>query len=80
MATRFYNRLCQSVHLSVRPSVRPSIGPSVGPFVGPSIGLSVGPSVTLYFFGVFVVFGLTAPTQMMKRPQIWPLPTRMRLR
>ena len=26
----------------------------------------VGPSVTLYFFGVFAVFGLTAPAQMME--------------
>ena len=45
-------------------------------FVGPS----VGPSVTLYFFGVFAVFDLTAPAQMMERPQIWPLPTHTRLR
>ena len=35
-------------------------------FVGPSVGLSVGPSVTLYFFGVFAVSGLTAPAQMIK--------------
>ena len=31
-------------------------------FVGPS----VGPSITLYFFGVFAVFGLMAPAQMIK--------------
>ena len=35
-------------------------------FVGPSVGPSVRPSVTLYFFGVFAVFGLTAPAQMME--------------
>ena len=32
--------------------------------VRPSVGPSIGPSVTLYFFGVFEVFGLTAPAQM----------------
>ena len=35
-------------------------------FVGPSVRRSVRPSVTLYFFWVFAVFGLTAPAQMMK--------------
>ena len=40
--------------LSVRRSVCPSVGPSVRP------------SVTLYFFWVFAVFGLTAPAQIMK--------------
>ena len=30
------------------------------------VGLSVRPSVTLYFFGFFAVFGLTAPAQMIK--------------
>ena len=34
-------------------------------FVGPSVGPSVRPSVTLYFFGVNGVFGLTAPAQML---------------
>ena len=29
-----------------------------------SVRPSVGPSVTLYFFWVFAVFGLTAPAQM----------------
>ena len=31
-----------------------------------SVHLSVGPSVTLYFFQLFAVFGLTAPAQMIK--------------
>ena len=35
-------------------------------FVGPSLSLSVHRSVTLYFFGVFAVFNLTAPAQMIK--------------
>ena len=34
--------------------------------VGPSVGPSVGRSVTLYFFGVFELFGLTAPAQMLR--------------
>ena len=38
----------------------------VGPSVRPSVHWSVGPSVTLYFFWVFAVFGLTAPAQMME--------------
>ena len=38
----------------------------VGPSVRRSVGPSVGPSVTLYFFWVFAVFGLTAPAQMME--------------
>ena len=45
-------------------------------FVGPSVRWSIRPSVTLYFFGVFMVFGLTAPAQMIWRPWLWPLPTR----
>ena len=48
-------------------------------FVGPSVRRSVRPSVTLYFFCVFTVFGLTAPAQMIWWPQLWPLPTRTRL-
>ena len=40
----------------------------VGPSVGPSVHPSVRWSVTLYFFWVFAVFGLTAPAQMMERP------------
>ena len=48
-------------------------------FVGPSVGPLVHPSVTLYFFWVVAVFGLTAPAQVIKCPQIWPLPTRTRL-
>ena len=48
-------------------------------FVGPSVRPSVGPSVTLYFFWVFAVFGLTAPAQMIEWPHIQPLPTRTRL-
>ena len=47
----------------------PSARPSVRPF---SI------CHTLLFF-VFAVFGLTAPAQIIKWPQIWPLPTRTRL-
>ena len=38
----------------------------VGPSVRRSVGPSVGPSVTLYFFRVFAVFGITAPAQMME--------------
>ena len=34
--------------------------------VRPSVGPSVRPSVTLYFFWVFAVFGVTAPAQMME--------------
>ena len=56
------------------------VGPSVRQSVRWSIRRSVRPSVTLYFFWVFGVFGLTAPAQMMEWPQIWPLPTRTRLR
>ena len=37
----------------------------VGRSVGPSVRRTVGPSVTLYFFGVNGVFGLTAPAQML---------------
>ena len=59
--------------------LRDSTPPFVGPSVRPSVGPSVRPSVTLYFFGGFAVFGLTAPAQMMERPQSWPLPTRTRL-
>ena len=48
-------------------------------FVGPSVGLSVGPSVTLYLFKFFMVFGLTDPAPVIKWPQIRPLSTRTRL-
>ena len=48
-------------------------------FVGLSIRPSVRRSVTLYFFDVNGVFGLTAPAQMLHWPQLWPLPTRTRL-
>ena len=62
------------VHRSVGPSVRWSVGPSVrrsvGPSVRPSVGPSVRPSVTLYFFGVYGVFGYTALAQMLHRPHI----------
>ena len=34
--------------------------------VGRSVRRSVRPSVTLYFFGGFAVFSLTAPAQMIK--------------
>ena len=37
--------------------------------------LSVRPSITLYFFGVNGVFGLTAHAQMLHWPQLWPLPS-----
>ena len=49
-------------------------------FVGPSVGLSVRQSVrhTLSFL-FFAIFGLTAPAQMIKWPQIQPLLTRTRL-
>ena len=48
--------------------------------VRPSIGQLVRPSVhhTLLFL-VFAVFGLTAPAQIIKWPQIQPLPTSMGL-
>ena len=52
-------------------SVRWSIGPLVRWSVGPSVRRSV--RHTLLFFAVF---GLTAPAQIMKWPQLWPLPTR----
>ena len=48
--TQLYKRLC--------PSVRPPVGLSVRP--------SVRPSVTLYFFGVFAVFCLSAPAKKIK--------------
>ena len=48
--------------------------------VGRSVGWLVGRSVTLYFFLWFYFFDLTAPAQMVWWPQIWPLPTRTRLR
>ena len=38
---------------------------SIGPSVHLSVRLSVGPSFTLYFFGVYEVFGYTAPAQML---------------
>ena len=44
-----------------------------------SIHLSVRLSITLYFFGGFAVFGLTAPAQMIKCPQIRSLPIRAQL-
>ena len=43
-----------------------SVRPSVDPSVGPSVGLSVRRFITLYFFLVFAVFGLTAPAQMIE--------------
>ena len=46
--------------------------------VGRSVGWSVGQS-HLTFFLWFYFFDLTAPTQMIWWPQIWPLPTRTRL-
>ena len=49
----------------LRDSTPRFVGPSVSPSVRPSVGLSVGPSVTLYFFGVNGVFGLTTPAQML---------------
>ena len=41
------------------------VGPSVHPSVRTSVRLSVRPSVALYFFGVYGVFGYTAPAQML---------------
>ena len=64
----------------------PVLRDSTPRFVSPSVGPSVRPSVhhtllfCLFFFCFFfAVFSLTAPVQMMKRPIIWPLPTRTRL-
>ena len=68
-----------SVHLSVFLSVCLSVCPSIHPSVRLSVRPSVRPSVTLYFFWVFAVFGLTAPAQKIKWPQIRPLPTHTRL-
>ena len=48
--------------------------------VGRSVGRSVGQLVTFYFSLWFYFFDLTAPAQMVCWPQIWPLPTRTRLR
>ena len=45
-----------------------------------SVGRLVGPSVTLDFYLWFYYFDLPAPAQMVWWPQIWPLPTRTRLR
>ena len=39
-----------------------------------SVGPLVRPSVTLYFFLVFAIFSLIASAQMIKWPQIRPLP------
>ena len=47
--------------------------------VGRSVGWSVGPSHFTFFLW-FYFFDLTAPAQMVWWPQIWPLPTRTRLR
>ena len=52
------------VHATLHPAL--SVHRSVGPSVGRSVGRSVGPSVTLYFFGLFKLFGLTAPAQMLR--------------
>ena len=46
----------------------------VGPSVGPSVHRSVRWSVTLYFFWVFAVFGLTAPAQMWSDLNYGPCP------
>ena len=67
-----YKRVCPLVCLSVRPSVGPSVRRSVHPLVRPSIHHTL-------LFCFFAVFGLTAPAQMIKWPQKWPLPTRTRL-
>ena len=48
--------------------------------IGWLVGWLVGRSVTLYFFLWFYFFDLTAPAKMVWWPQIWPLPTRTRLR
>ena len=45
-----------------------------------TLQLFVLPLVTLYFFLWFYFFDLTAPANMVWWPQIWPLPTRTRLR
>ena len=55
----FYSRV-------LRDSTTRFVGPSVRRSVRPSVGPSVRPSVTLYLFWVFAVFGLTAPAQMME--------------
>ena len=54
------------VHPSVGPLVGQSVPRSIRRPVRPSVRPSVGPSVTLYFFLVFAVFGLTAPAQMIE--------------
>ena len=46
--------------------LRDSIPRFVGRSVGPSVRRSVCRSVTLYFFWVFAVYGLTASAQMIK--------------
>ena len=48
----------------LRDSTPRFVGPSVGPSVRRSVGPSVRRSVTLYFFGVFAVFGFTALAQV----------------
>ena len=59
-----------------------SVGPFVGPSVGPSVGSSVRPSVHPSHFTFFGLLGFLAlaPAQIIRWPQIWPLPTRTRLR
>ena len=78
--TLFLNAQClflilfSRVHATLQPAL------SVGRSVGRLVGWSVGRSVTLYFFLWFYFFDITAPAQMVWWPQIWPLPTRTRLR
>ena len=49
----------------LRDSTLRFVGPSVGPSVGPLVRLSVRPSVRPSHV-VFVVYGLTAPVQVIK--------------
>ena len=46
--------------------LRDSIPRFIGTSVHPSVSRSIGPSVTLYFFWVFAVFGVTAPAYIME--------------
>ena len=67
--------VCQSVGPSVCQSIGPSVRQSISPLVNWFIHLSVRQFVTLYIFSFFAGFGLTAHAQMIKWPQIQPLPT-----
>ena len=50
------------------------VGPSVGRLVCPSVCPFIRRSITLYFFGVFAVFGLTAPAHIWSDLNYGPCP------